>query len=139
MARTYSLVHLALNTPSSSDWALAYVRFALRDKPNDASTYPAGSLEDEEINAALDARKLTDTVASGGDGTSYYPAHLVAAELLEANPEFVERFSVSGYSEQTRTADSIARGIRRAGAWIDASIRTSTSKRVGGTSIDVAL
>lgn len=139
MARTYSLVDLALNDPSDADWALSYARFALRDKPNDASTYPAGSLEDEEVNAALTANKLTDSTASGGDGTVYYRPHLVAAELLEANPEFVERFSVSGYSEQIRTADSIARGIRRAGRWIDDSIRTSTDKRVGGTSIDVAL
>ena len=139
MFRTYNTTHLALNDPSDATWALAYVRFALRDKPNDASAYPAGSLDDDELNAVLTARKLTDLMANGGDGTDYYVPHQVAAEIIEANPEFVERFSVSGYSEQVRSADSIARGIRRAGRWIDASIRASTSKRIGGTSIDVAL
>lgn len=139
MARTYSTADLALNDPSDADFALAYVRFALRDKPNDASTYPAASLDDEEINAALEAGKITDAIADGGDGTSYYRPHLTAAELLQGNPEFVERFSAGGYSEQARSAGAIARGIRRQGRWIDASIRESTDKRIGGTSIGVAL
>lgn len=137
MARTYDLTHLALNDPTDSDWALAYARFALRDKPNDASAYPAGSLTDEELSAMLEAGVLTDTTVT--PNVDYYAPHAVAAELIEGNPEFIQRFSVSGYSEEVRKADAIARGIRRAGRWIDASIRESSDGAVGGTSIGVAL
>ena len=87
MARTYSTTNLALNDPTSADWALAYARFALRDKPNDANTYPFSSLEDEELNALLEATKITDTTDNGGDGTAYYVPHLMAADLIEGDPE----------------------------------------------------
>lgn len=135
MARTYSTTKLALNDPSDADWALAYVRFALRDKPNDASTFPSDSLDDEEINAALEAAKITDTVANGGDGTVYYEAHKVAARLLQGNPEWVSRFSAGGYSEERRSATEVAWSVKRAGKWIDASIIDSTDGRIGGSSL----
>jgi len=63
MARTYSTSDLALNDPTDADWALAYVRFALRDKPNDANAFPSDSLEDEEINAALTGNRPSRTVS----------------------------------------------------------------------------
>lgn len=135
MARTYDTAKLALNDPSDADWALAYARFALRDKPNEANAYPAGSLQDEELNALLEADKVTDTTDGGGDGTAYYRPHLVAASLIESTPEWVERFSAGGYSESVRSALEVASGVRKAGRWIDDSINDSTSGRVGARSL----
>jgi len=137
MARTYSTSDLALNDPTDADWALAYVRFALRDKPNDASAYPSDSLEDEEINAALTGNKLVDDGVT--PNVTYYQPHRVAADLLEGNPWWVTRFNAAGYSEELRDVSSIAKGLRRAGRWIDESITDSTDGRLGATSLDVRL
>jgi len=139
MAQTYSLIKLALNDATDADWALAYVRFALRDKPNENSAYPTGSLDDAEISAALEADKVQDTTANGGDGTYYYRPHRVAARLLTGNPNWVSRWSVGGYSEQGPSMDAAARGIRSQGRWIDDSIATLTSKRIGGSSLHLTL
>lgn len=128
MARTYDTTDLALNDPTSLDWALAYVRFALRDKPNESSAYPLGSLQDEEIEAALAAAALSDTVDSSTE--VYYPAHRIAANLLASNPEFVQRWSAAGVSQEFRSSKDIARDIITAGKWIDASIADSTDGRL---------
>ena len=120
MATTYDLTQLALNTVTSATWALAYVRFALRDKPNAGSAYPALSLSDEELNAQIAAMSLTS------DAVVYYPAHRIAAKLLLANPEWVQRYSAGGYSEESRGAAEIARGIISGGSWIDAAINDAT-------------
>ena len=120
MARTYDTTDLALNDPTDADWALAYVRFALRDKPNDASAWPTLSLQDEEIEAQIEGMALTH------DSVTYYPAHRIAAKLLLSNPEWVQRYSAGGYSEEVREASVIAKGIINGGSWIDASINTST-------------
>ena len=124
MARTYDLVDLAANDATDADWALAYVRFALRDKPNEANAYPALSLFDEEIAAALAAAAVTY------ETDTYYPAHRVAAKLLRANPEFTTRWSAAGVSEEYRDAADVARAIIEQGAWIDAAITNATGGRV---------
>lgn len=139
MAQTYSTTDLALNDPTSADWALAYVRFALRDKPNENSAYPSGSLDDAEINAALEAEKIQDSAADGGDNAYYYLPHRVAARLIMGNPAWVTRWSVGGYSEQRPSIDAAARGIRAQGRWIDRSIATLTGKRIGGVNLELAL
>lgn len=127
MARTYDLNDLAANDPTDAGWALAYVRFALRDKPNEATAYPIDSLQDEEINAALEAQKLTDT---DDDETTYYPAHRVAAALLSGNPTWVNRWSSGGVSEEVRDAKTAAKAIIEAGRWIDAAIDEGSSGRL---------
>lgn len=128
MARTYDLVDLALNDVDSGDWALAYVRFALRDKPNDESAYPAGSLEDEEINAALSGAAIIDTGQT--PSVTYYRPHRVAADLLLSNPTWVVRWSAAGVSEETRDPDVVAKAIVKAGAWIDTAIADDSDGRV---------
>jgi hypothetical protein len=128
MARTYDVTDLALNDPTSADWALAYVRFVLRDKPNDADAYPIGSLLDAEINAALEGQALEDD--DDGSATTYYPAHRVAARLLSANPEFVQRWSAAGVSQEFRNAKDLARDIITAGSWVDVTISTLTDGRL---------
>lgn len=140
MARTYSPTNLALNDPTSLAWALAYARFTLRDKPLQADDiiWPDGSLTNEELEAAITADAITDTVAGGGDDTVYYVPHRTAANLIRANPELLQRWSVDGYASERRAIPSITRGILQAGAWIDASIRSSTVSRVGaGASLGV--
>ena len=128
MARTYDVTDLALNDPTSADWALAYVRFALRDKPNDASAYPVGSLTDEEIAAVLASQALEDE--NDGSTEVYYAAHRVAARLLASNPEFVQRWSAAGVSQEFRAAKDVARDIITAGSWIDVTISTLTDGRL---------
>ena len=124
MARTYDLTDLAASDTTDADWALAYVRFALRDKPNDANAYPALSLLDAEILAALEAN------ATEYESDTYYAAHRTAAKLLLGNPEWVQRYSAGGYSEEVRPASQIARDIVSAGAWIDAAISSATGGAV---------
>lgn len=124
MATTYNLTHLALNLTTSAPWALAYVRFALRDKPNAGNAYPALTLSDEELNAQIAAMGITH------ETITYYPAHRIAARLLLANPEWVQRYSAGGYSEEARDASVIARGIIQGGAWIDAAINAATDGAV---------
>lgn len=131
MAQTYSTDNLALNDPTSAAWALAYVRFALRDKPNSDSAWPAGSLTDEEINALLEATKIQDSTTYGGDDAYYYVPHQVAADLLVSNPEWVTRWSMGGVSEDRPTPERIARGVLQAGRWINTSIKSSTNSRIG--------
>lgn len=127
MARTYNLTHFALNDPTDATWALAYVRFALRDKPNEATAYPIDSLSDEEINAALSAQALVD---EGVTPVTYYPAHRVAAALVEGNPTWVERWSSAGVSEAFRDAAETAKAIIKAGRWIDQAIAVDTDGRL---------
>lgn len=128
MASTYDLTDLALNDPTDATWALAYVRFALRDKPNEASAYPIGSLSDEELNALIDGMSLEDEY--DGSAEVYYPAHRIAARILASNPEFVQRWSAAGVSQEYRAAKDVARDIVSAGAWIDASISDLTDGRL---------
>lgn len=128
MARTYNLTHLALNDPTSAAWALAYVRFALRDKPNEAAAYPIDSLSDEEINAAFAAQALVDDGVT--PSVSYYPAHRVAAGLIEGNPTWVQRWSSAGVSEALRDAGETAKAIVKAGRWIDRAIGRASDGRL---------
>jgi hypothetical protein len=128
MARTYDLTDLALNDPTDADWALAYVRFALRDKPNEATAYPLGSLTDEELEPLIAGMALSDEV--DGSTETYYPAHRIAARILASNPEFVQRWSAAGVSQEYRAARDVARDIVTAGAWVDASISDLTDGRL---------
>ena len=128
MARTYDVVDLALNDTTDADWALTYVRFALRDKPNEASAWPIGSLQDEEILAAINANAVADTSVT--PNVTYYPAHRVAAKLLSGNPEFIQRWSAAGVSEELRSASEIARELVSSGSWIDAAISTASGGSV---------
>lgn len=139
MARTYNTTHLALNDPTSADWALAYVRFALRDKPNDADAYPANSLDDAEINAALEAGKITDATDAGGDGTVYYPAHKVAARIVHGDPERLRYYNLANVGAGQRSADEVANAIRKSGRWIDDAIIAATDGRIGGSSLVLRL
>ena len=128
MASTYVTADLKLNDVTDADWALAYVRFALRDKPNASGAYPVGSLDDDELTAAITANAVVDTGVT--PNVTYYPAHRIAASLLAGNPEFIQRWSAAGVSEELRSASEIAREIISSGSWIDATIRSGSSGRV---------
>lgn len=128
MARTYNLTHLALNDATDADWALAYVRFALRDKPNEATAYPIDSLSDEEVNAALTAQALVDESVT--PNVTYYAAHRVAAALVTGNPTWISRWSSAGVSEAFRDAEATAKAIIRAGRWIDQAIALESDGRL---------
>lgn len=135
MSRTYSVAALGLNSPSSAAWALAWVRFALRDVPNATGAYPEGSLEDGELTAALLADAVTDLATLGGDGTVYYRPHRTAARLLKTDPSLRARVTGSGITQDGPRRGDIGTKILRANGWIDAAIRTASSKRVGNNQL----
>lgn len=135
MARTYTEANLASPDTTSTDWALAFVRFVLRDTPNDASTFPEYSMTDAEISAALEVDAITDKVSLGGDGSVYYPAHRTAARLLRTNPQYAERISVAGYTETRTPASQLATRIVRANSWVDEEIVLETNARIGTVGI----
>ena len=140
MASTYTIANLAYPAdPDGPAWALAWVRFLLRDKPNEASAFPPGSLDDDELTANLNADRVQDTTAGGGDDTYYYRPHVTAARLIVSNPMWLSRWAAAGVSEEYRSAEDVARAIRTNNAWIDDLIDTTTSGRVGGRSLEVTL
>lgn len=139
MARTYTQGDLDPIDLDGAAWALAWVRFFLRDKPNEATTYPPGSLEDAELEANLNADRLQDTIASGGDDTYYFRPHITAARLIVINPAWIRRWAAAGVSEEYRDAEELARAIRTQNTWIDDAIGTATTGRVGGRSLEVTL
>lgn len=124
MARTYNNATLAGVTPQTIAWAQTWVRFWARDKPNEVGTYPAGSLEDEEIQAALGLHAVLDGT------TPYYRPHEVAALIIESDPERLTRFSGSGYSEEYVDVAQAAASIRAQGRRVDAAIEELTKGRV---------
>lgn len=135
MARTYDQVDLALKDPSDLNWALAYTRLLIRDKPNEAGVWPEDSLEDEEIRVALAMKQAQDKVANGGDDTIYYFPHRVAAQLITDNPRWIIRFAVAGYSETYQDPSAVAQSILRNGRDIVDLIQDSTEGRIGATGL----
>jgi hypothetical protein len=135
MARTYTQAALAGVTPQTITWARAWVRFWARDKPNEVFAYPPGSLEDEEIDAALNLHAALD------GSTPYYRPHEVAALIIESDPERLTRFSGSGYSEEYVDVNMAASSIRSQGRRVDATIEEMTNGRIsisGVTRLDPA-
>ena len=128
--RTYDTGALLSADPSSKAWAVAYVRHALRDIPNDADTYPEGSLTDVEIEALIEFDTSTDTVAGGGDGTVYYRPHITAARILKSDPTRVRYFQAAGTGYGPVDPVHTASRIERAGRVIDLDIADTTSGRV---------
>lgn len=129
MARTYNTAALAGVTPQTIAWARAWVRFWARDKPNEVFAYPPGSLEDEEIDAALNLHAVMD------GSTPYYRPHEVAALIIESDPERLTRFSGSGYSEEYVDVQQAAASIRAQGRRVDAAIEALTGGRVTISSV----
>ena len=139
MASTYTIANLLPVDLDGSDWALARVRYFLRDKPNEGTAFPPGSLDDDELLAELDADRVQDTTAGGGDGTYYFRPHVTAARVIISNPTWLSRWTAGSVSEVYRDAEGVARAIRTQNQWIDDLIDTTTSGRVGGRSLEVTL
>lgn len=107
MPSTYEKSDLNLADAASADWALAWVRLLTRDVPNAANAYPSYSLDDDELLAHLSLYKVTDESSSD----IYYLPHKCAVALLRANPLWIERYSVGGYSEQRPDLDKVCKAI----------------------------
>ncbi len=125
MARTYNASLLAAPSVSSLAWARTWVRATLRDTPNDAGAYPAGSFLDEEIDGALVLASVPD---ASDPPVALYAPHVVAAAFVEGDPRRVLSFAVGGLSESLPDAKSVAAAIRKSGAGIEALIEAA-----GGT------
>lgn len=125
MARTYDAALLSAPNVASLAWARTWVRATLRDTPNEASTYPAGSFLDEEIEGAL---ALAAVPGAGDPPTKLYVPHVVAAQLVEGDPRRVLSFAIGGLSESLPDAKQVAAAIRKSGAGIEGLIEAA-----GGT------
>jgi hypothetical protein len=135
MARTYPSVYMSPAAPTTIRWAVAWVRFFLRDKPNEALAFPPGSLDDAELSANLTADALVDAVADGGDDSVYYRPHVTAARLISSNPTWINRWSGGATSEEYRDALEVATSIRKGNSWIDTAINAATGGRVDRRSL----
>lgn len=129
MARTYNLASLSPVDPTKLVWAVAWVRAALRDTPNDAGVFPAGGFHDEELQAALDL----DSVVDGED--RYYRPHVTAAGLVSGDPTRVLAFSGGSYSERYEDGAALRRAILKRGAAIDDLIAEATDGRFSGSTV----
>lgn len=123
MARTYDTADLLPHDPASADWALAWARRFAADVPNGAGAYPLGSLDDAEWEGWIDAHKVVVKDSSGTTLATYYRPHIVAANALEANPYWLQRESIAGYSAEWRDVAEAAGAIRRSGAFVDSLIQ----------------
>lgn len=135
MTRTFDATKLQPHDPTSPDWALAWVRVFSGDRPNTAGSWPLGSQDDEVWLGWLSATVKppsppAPTYAIGGewpmpllpvpeDTATRYRPHEAAASAILANPDWVLRESISGFSEERRPAGEVAAAIRAAGRWVD--------------------
>jgi hypothetical protein len=122
--KTYDVAKVSPVLPSSMAWALAYVRMVLKDKPNAQGLFPPNGFEDEEIKAQLE---LDSRVIST---TTFYPAHLTAANLLSGDPERVLSFALGGLSETRPNPLDLAASIRGRGSMIDRLITAAAAATV---------
>lgn len=128
MARTYDLTALSPVDPKSVTWAVAWVRAAIRDTPNDAGAFPAGGYHDEELQAAIEL----DVIVDGAD--RYYRPHVTAAGLVSGDPTRVLSFSGGSYSERYEDGAALRRALLKRGEPIDALIEDATDGRFSGAS-----
>lgn len=126
MARTYDLTALNPVNPSSSAWALAWLRAALRDTPNDVDAFPTGGWHDEELQSALSLDAVTDPE----DDAVYYRPHVTAAGLIAGDPTRVLSFTAGGYGETYETGDALSKAILKRGKAIDDLISDTTDGRL---------
>lgn len=123
MARTYDLAALSPVDPASLTWAVAWVRAALRDTPNDAGAFPVGGFHDEELQAALEL----DAVVDGED--TYFRPHVTAAGLVSGDPTRVLAFTGGSYSERYEDGEALRKAILKRGTAIDSLIADATDGR----------
>lgn len=106
MPRTYDPSNLAGTDATNKTWAAAWVRFLLRDIPNNNGAWPPGGIDDAEVDAHLDM-----TAVEYG-GKSYYLPHEAAIMLLQADPERVKNWRLPGMAEEYSNINDIAAAIR---------------------------
>lgn len=129
MARTYDMDDLLPHDPEAADWALAWVRRFAADVPNGSGAYPLGSLDDAEWTAWLQAHQLVvRDPTTGNTLATYYRPQIAAAAALEANPYWLQRESIAGYSAEWRDVGDAAGAIRRSGAFVDSLIQQAEAE-----------
>lgn len=101
MPQTYTESDLNLNDPTSSNWALAWVRFIAKDTPIN-SVWPEYTISDAEWTALLNLTAVK--YDSDGDGTKetyYLPVEAVITKIV-SDPTFAQSVSEDGYSTTYR-------------------------------------
>lgn len=109
---------LTPNDTTSEAWALAWLRFYLRDTDDDAEVYT-----DTELTAWLEATaQVLPVNADAADQDTYYRPHQAAADIISGDPDRKIMERILSWQGEYRPAEQVARGILAAGAWIDALI-----------------
>ncbi len=103
---------------TNANWGLAWTRFFLHDT-DDANEL----FTDAELSAVLEARSWAY------DSVTYYRPHLAAGDLIEADPDRAITESTLGASFTSRSPSSIARTVRKAGAWVDEAIEDVAGRK----------
>jgi hypothetical protein len=119
----YDLSALTPSAPTSLAWGIAWTRFILRD------TNATELFSDTELVAILTAHAFTVEDDSPSGSTTYYRPHVVAANLIQSDPDRALSEGLLGATITNRDPGSIARSIRSAGRWVDDLIETESGSR----------
>lgn len=111
---------------TDSNWALATLRFILRDTDDSNEAY-----SDQELAMALNLATFTV------DSVDYYRPHVVAAGLIRADPDRAISESIDNASETRRDPASIAASILRSWGSIDDAILAASDARPSSNSFAV--
>ncbi len=117
MSGTYDMTALQPHDTTSEAWALATLRFILRD-----TTAPF-AFADAELTAALNAR------AAITSGATHYRPHTTAVALIRGDPHRALTERIDNASIQHRNATEITSGILNDYAWVDDLIEAATGTR----------
>lgn len=108
--RTYDEAALYPVAPVDPVWALTWVRFWMRDKPDEQGNWldtAQFARTDVELLAALELDSVTDSEAR-----RYYRPHFTAARLYLGDPSLWKHRAVNGTSESRRDPEQVV------GAWL---------------------
>lgn len=122
----YDEMQLSPVDTSSVGWALATLRFILHDTNNDQERY-----SDAELTMSLELHAFTP------DTVTYYRPHVVAAHLIQSDPDRAVTESIDNASETKQTPATIAAGVLRAWRSIDDAIFAASEYRPASPSFAV--
>ena len=113
----YTAANLTPHDTTDLDWALAWVRFVMRD------TSALEQYTDAEYTAVLGAHAFVE------NAVTYYRPHVAAAALVASDPERAISEALLGANLTHRDPSAIALAIRSQCRWIDALIEEASGVR----------
>lgn len=125
--KTYDPALMLPVSLGSQSWALNSARFYAKDIPNSGNVFPLGSLEDSEWLFLLDRSKVVVKDTAQTILATYYMPHKAAISALKANPYWLQREGIQGYSSEYRSLEDVCSGIEQAGESIEREMQNTES------------